>query len=91
MSDETTRRQITLGERDLLVDFNRKQALEALLGTEGISRDMTVEQLTTSIKGEQWDAAAECMKRAADLAKDQKQATLKTAAKPAAKGAKGSK
>ncbi len=87
MSDETTRRQITLGERDLLVDFNRAEAVKAL-GLEDALTDLTADEIVQRITPAAWDAAAECMKRAADLAKDQKQATLKTTAK---KGAKGNK
>ena len=77
---DMTRRQITVDERDLLVDHNRQQALEALgLGTD-----------VKDINDADWDKAAECIKRASDLAKDTRQASLRTVT-PAADSKAGKK
>lgn len=85
MSDaKTTRREITLDERDMLVDYNRRQALDAL-GLDEHLHDTTTEELSAKISDDAWSSAAEAIERAAKLAKDRKQPSLRTSSSKSSK------
>lgn len=79
MADEqTTRRQITHEERDIVVDYLYGKAAEAL----GIEADKA-----KAIKPEQWDQATAAIERAAALTREPRKAVLKTStAKAGEKG-----